>query len=66
VLVSQAPPAPSTRTVTSIQPVNVELDRERLARYLQRHNEFITNRGVNGVLPYVRVVSQDHVELPVH
>jgi len=42
-----------------ILPVAGRLDQKRLARYMIRHNELASARAMQGVLPYVRVVSQD-------
>ncbi|HEY5720594.1 MAG TPA: sigma-E factor negative regulatory protein [Gammaproteobacteria bacterium] len=41
------------------QPVSERLDQERIARYLLRHSEITSSRPMQGMLPYVRVVSQD-------
>ena len=58
--------AQAGRTAPGIQPVVADtvatgqaLDQGRLNRYLIRHNEYAASGGIRGVLPYVRVISQD-------
>jgi hypothetical protein len=52
---------PNTAGLSWLKPIAVEprIDK-RLAAYLVNHNEYAASRGVQGVMPYVRIVGYEH------
>jgi sigma-E factor negative regulatory protein RseA len=57
-VVASAPPPASDYLRVSDEPGNQLLDR-KLDIYLVNHNEYAVNRGMQGMLPYVRIVGHE-------
>ena len=57
-VVASAPPPSGDYMRVSDEPGNPSVDR-KLDMYLVNHNEYAVNRGMQGMLPYVRIVGHE-------
>ncbi|MGB7932519.1 MAG: sigma-E factor negative regulatory protein [Gammaproteobacteria bacterium] len=57
-VVASAPPPAGDYVRVSDEPGNPSVDR-KLDIYLVNHNEYAVNRGMQGMLPYVRIVGHE-------
>ena len=57
-VVASAPPPAGDYMRVSDEPGNPSVDR-KLDMYLVNHNEYAVNRGMQGMLPYVRIVGHE-------